>query len=95
MAHPESATMIRQWMEQFAAAALDGRVEETSAGAGPERDFAYLHYRTTTGEHYALVLRAMMVDGQPELRMVEVDGDVSQIRDRVDAATHGQSPLQS
>jgi hypothetical protein len=94
MAQPESATTIKQWMEQFAAAALDGRVEETSAGAGPHHDFAYLHYRTSDGGHYALVVRATMVDGQPELRLVEVDGDVEQIRDRVDAAPHGQAALQ-
>lgn len=90
MAQPESATTIRQWMEQFAIAAMDGRVEETSAGGGPNHDFAYLHYRTSDGEHFALVLRATLVDGHPELRLVEVDGDVAQIRDRVDAATHGQ-----
>ena len=95
MAHPESAATIKQWMEQFAVAALDGRVEETSAGAGPDRDFAYLHYRTSDREHFALILRATMVDGQPELRLVEVEGDVAQIRDRVDAVTHGQAAMQS
>lgn len=95
MAQPESANTIKQWMEQFAAAALDGRVEETSAGAGPHHDFAYLHFRTTDGAHYALVVRATMTDGQPELRVIEVDGDVAQIRDRVDAATHGQAGMRS
>lgn len=94
MAQPESAITIKEWMEQFAAAALDGRVEETSAGAGPHHDFAYLHYRTSDGEHSALVVRATLVDGQPELRVVQVDGDVAQIRDRVDAATHGQIAVQ-
>lgn len=95
MAQPESAATIKHWMEHFAAAALDGRVEETSAGAGPNRDFAYLHYRTSDGEHFALVLRATMVDGQPELRLVEVEGDVAQIRDRLDAVTHGQAAMHS
>lgn len=95
MAHPEAATTIKHWMEQFASAALDGRVEETSAGAGPNRDFAYLHYRTLDGEHFALVLRSTMADGQPELHVVEVDGDATQIRDRVDAVTHGHAAMPS
>lgn len=89
MAQPEAATTIKQWMERMAEAASEGRVAETSAGAGPNFDYAYLHYRTLAGEHTALVLRAVQVDGRPQVRVVQVDGDVEQIADLVDEATHG------
>ena len=89
MAQPEAATTIKQWMERLAEAAAEGRVAETSAGAGPQFDYAYLHYRTLGGEHSALVLRAALVNGQPQVRVLQVDGDVAQIADLVDEATHG------
>lgn len=89
MAQPEYAATMRQWMEQFAGAVMEDRVIETSAGAGPQCEFAYLHYRTAEGEHSALVLRAVLVDGRPEIRVVEIDSGIERIRDLVDAATHG------
>jgi hypothetical protein len=91
MAQPEAANTIKQWMERLADAASEGRVVETSAGAGPQFDYAYLHFRTLAGEHSALVLRAVLVNGQPQVRVVQVDGDVDQIAELVDEATHGQA----
>jgi hypothetical protein len=91
MAQPEAANTIKQWMDRLAAAEAEGRVVETSAGAGPRFDYAYLHYRTLAGEHSALVLRAVLVDGEAQVRVVQVDGDVDQIGDLVDEATHGQA----
>jgi hypothetical protein len=91
MAQPEAANTMKQWMERLADAASDGRVVETSAGAGPQFDYAYLHFRTLVGEHTALVLRAVLVDGRPQVRVVQVDGDVEQIAELVDEATHGQA----
>lgn len=92
MAQPQSASTMKQWMARLADAARDARVVETSAGAGPGYDFAYLHFRTADGGHSALVLRAVLVDGHPELRVVQVDAGPDRIRDLVDAATHGQRP---
>lgn len=91
MAQPEAASTIKQWMGRLTDAACEGRVVETSAGAGPQFDYAYLHFRTLAGEHTALVLRAVLVDGRPQVRVVQIDGDVEQIAKLVDEATHGQA----
>jgi hypothetical protein len=91
MAQPESASTIRNWMEHLAESASTGRLIETSAGAGPDFDYAYLHFRTADGAHSALVLRAVMVDGEPRVRIVQVDSDAQHIQELVDEATHGQA----
>lgn len=91
MAQPRSASTIKLWMARLADAACDAQVVETSAGAGPDHDFAYLHFRTADGAHSALILRAVLVDGHPELRVMQVDAGPDRIRDLVDAATHGQT----
>lgn len=93
MAKAEAASTIREWMEQFMDAACKGRVKETSGGAGPGQDYAYLHYCTEDGEHSALVLRATIVDGAAEVRAIEVNAGPEDIRDHLDEATHGQTPL--
>lgn len=90
MAQPEYAATMMQWMEQFTEATLDDRVIETSAGAGPQHEFAYLHFRTVDGEHVALVLRAVLVDGRPEIRVVPIDAGAEGIRDIFNTATHGE-----
>lgn len=90
MAQPEIATAVKEWMEQFVSAACEARVLETSAGAGPEHDFAYLHFHTTDGGHSAVVLRAVLVDGRAQVRVMQIDAGPERIRDLVDAATHGE-----
>jgi hypothetical protein len=95
MLQPEAAATIKQWMEHFADASCTSRVIETSAGAGPGRDYAYLHFRTEDGEHSALVLRTIAVNGSPEIRAVLIDAGPDDIRDRVDEVTHGQAITQS
>ena len=95
MAQPEAAAAIREWMEQFAKAAREARVIETSAGAGPEQEFAYLHFHSTDGEHSAVVLRAVLVDGRPQVRVMHIDAGPDRIRDLVDAATHGEVTKQA
>lgn len=95
MLQPEAAATIKQWMERFADAACGSRVIETSAGAGPGRDYAYLHFVTAEGAHSALVLRNVAVNGNPEIHAVLIDAGPDEIRDRMDAATHGQAAVQA
>jgi hypothetical protein len=78
-------------MERFAEAACQSQIVETSAGAGPGRDYAYLHFRTEDDEHSALVLRTVDMNGRSEIRAVLIDAGPDEIRDRVDEATHGQA----
>lgn len=93
MMQPEAATTIKRWLERFAEATRDAEAVETSAGAGPGRDYAYLHYRTGDDRHSALVLRAVLEDGRPEVRAVEIEAGPDEIRDRMNDATHGGAAL--
>jgi hypothetical protein len=89
--HSAPATM-KDWMARFAEASRSGNTTETSAGAGPGRDYAYLHFRTRDGEHSILVLRLAFVDGEPEVRAYEFNARPEELRDLVFATTHTPPP---
>ncbi len=84
------ATNMTQWLDELVEAAEQGRVASTSAGAGPERQYAYLHYRTVDDQHSVLVLFHTEEDGEPSVLAFRFDGDDDQIAERVwDATRHG------
>lgn len=89
-----AATMLNRWLEELIRAAREGRVVSTSAGAGPERDYAYLHYRLDDDEHSVLVFRNTSAGGATVVAF-RCDGDDEAIAERVEWATHEASPARA
>lgn len=86
----QSATSLNEWMEELVALACKGKIVSTSAGAGPGRDYAYLHYRTDEGMHSVLVFR--VTDGKPEMLAFHREAPEEDAARVVDALTHGELP---
>lgn len=83
------ASTIKRWMEDLVTLARTDRSFETSAGAEPGRKYAYLEYHASEDEHSILLFRVEQVDGEPEVRAYRVDGSAEEVREKVDALTHG------
>lgn len=84
------APTIKAWMEDLVDLARTEQPFETSAGAEPGRQYAYLEYHTSDDEHSILLFRVEAVDGQPQVRAYRVDGSAREVREKVDALTHGE-----
>lgn len=84
-----AAPTIKRWMEDLVELARRERSIETSAGAEPGRKYAYLEYHTSAAEHSILLFRVEDVGGEPEVRAYRVDGSAEEVREKVDALTHG------
>lgn len=83
------APTIKKWMEDLVGLARSGGDFETSAGAEPGRQYAYLEFHRPTGEHSILLFRVEEDGGGPEVRAYRFDGPAEEIREKVDALTHG------
>jgi hypothetical protein len=89
MGEHHGAATIKEWMEDLVRLARTDASFETSAGAEPGRDYAYLEYRTTASEHSILVFRVEIVDGKPQVKTYRIDGDPVEVREKVAELTHG------
>ena len=85
------AGTIKEWMNDLVALARSGKQFETSAGAEPNRSYAYLEYRVSD-DHHSILLFGVEEDesGQPTVRAYRFDGSAVSVREQVDAVTHGR-----
>jgi hypothetical protein len=86
----QAATSLNDWMEELVVLAAKGKIVSTSAGAGPGRDYAYLHYRTDDGTHSVLVFR--VTHGKPEVLAFRREAPEEDAARVVDSLTHGEIP---
>lgn len=85
------AATIKEWMEDLVTLARDGAEFQTSAGADPGRDYAYLEFHQPDGSHAVLLFRVEDVEGEPRVRAYRFDGGHEEIRDRVHKLVHAES----
>lgn len=84
------AGTIKEWMHDLVELARSGRPFNTSAGAEPNRSYAYLEYHVSDEEHSILVFKVEEGPEGPEVHAHRFDGDAKVVRERVDALTHGR-----
>jgi hypothetical protein len=84
------AATIKEWMNDLVELARSGRGFETSAGAEPHRAYAYLEYRLSDDFHSILLFGVEEEDGRPTVRAHRFDCPAVDVRERVDAVTHGR-----
>lgn len=83
------AGTIKEWMQELVEMARSGKEFETSAGAEPDRRYAYLEFRTSSDEDHSMLLFAVdEVDGQATVRAHHFRGTREQVREQVDRITH-------
>jgi len=88
MSEHHGASTIKSWMEDLVTLARDGSEFQTSAGADPGRDYAYLEFHKPDGEHSVLLFRVEPSEGERRVRAYRFDGGHAEIRDRVHALVH-------
>lgn len=89
MSEQHGAATIKEWMQDLVELARSGRSFQTSAGAEPNRSYAYLEYHLSEDEHSILLFKVEEGEGGPEVRAHRVDGSAKTVRERVDDLTHG------
>lgn len=90
MAQAHGAEMIKAWLEDFAQVARSGERFDTSAGANPGRDYAYLEYHQGDERHSILLFRVEEKGGSPTVQAYRFDGNAVEVRERVDQLTHAE-----
>lgn len=90
MAQAHGAETIKAWLEDFAQLARSGDQFDTSAGANPGRDYAYLEYHQGEDRHSILLFRVEEKEGAPTVQAYRFDGSADEVRERVDALTHAE-----
>lgn len=90
MAEHHGATTIKQWLDDFARAVKSGRDFKTSAGAEPDREYAYLEWHDDDDRHSILLFKVEEEDGEVGVHSYRFDGDSKEVRNRVDALVHGE-----
>ena len=88
MSEHHGALTIKEWMEDLVGIARSGREFQTSAGAEPGRNYAYLEYHSSEAEHSILLFRVETDGGKPEVRAYRFEGTAKEIREKVDVLTH-------
>lgn len=88
MSEAHGAETIKRWLEDFAELARSGRKFDTSAGANPGRDYAYLEYHLGEDEHSILLFRVEEGNGAARVQTYRFDGSAKEVRERVDQLTH-------
>ena len=88
MADSHGASTIKEWMSELVELARSGRDFDTSAGAEPNRSYAYLEFHDGSDHHSILLFKVEASEGGPEMRAYRFDGDAREVRERVDALTH-------
>lgn len=93
MPRSHGAETIKAWLEDFAELARSGRPFDTSAGANPRRDYAYLEYHLSEDEHSILLFRLEEGedDAAPGVMAYRFDGTAHEVRENVDSLTHERS----
>ena len=89
MTQAHGAETIKRWLEEFADVARSDASFDISAGADPGRDYAYLEYHMEDDRHSILLFRVEDGDEGGRVRTYRFDGSAAEVRDRVDALTHG------
>lgn len=89
MSEQHGASTIKEWMEDLVTLARAGSEFQTSAGADPGRDYAYLEFRQPDGSHSVLLFRVETDTGEPRVRAYRFDGGHEEIREKVYALVHG------
>lgn len=90
MTETHGATSIRRWMEELIRRARAGEELETSGGADPGREYAYLEFHTSDDNHSVLLFRVEETAEGPKVQAYRVDGDDVEVREKVDRLTHGE-----
>jgi hypothetical protein len=83
------AATIKEWMNELVELARSGKPFEISAGAEPNRSYAYLEYRESD-RHSILLFDVEQHDGRPVVRAYRFEGSPEEVREHVDAVTHGR-----
>lgn len=86
----DAAGALTEWMDRLIEDAKAGRIAGTSAGAGRDRDYAYLHYRTRDNRHSVVVFRPAS-EGAYLRTFTFEDEPGTEIADLVDRVTHPRS----
>ena len=82
------AGTIKAWMADLTALARSGVDFTTSAGAEPHRNYAYLEFHTSDGEHSILIFRVEHGEEGPVVRAHRIHGPDDEVSKQVDALTH-------
>jgi hypothetical protein len=94
-----SSESMNRWMADLMAASRADDVLSTSSGAGPERDYAYLHFQTKDGTHAVLVFRRSgsrnETGDDASIIVLRFEGDDEDIATRVARATQPRSAFSS
>lgn len=88
MSEQHGAATIKEWMQDLVELARSGRTFTTSAGAEPDRSYAYLEYHLSDEEHSILLFKVEPGAEGPEVRAHRFDGNAKDVREQVDGLTH-------
>lgn len=90
MSETHGAETIKAWLEDFAQVARSGDRFDTSAGANPGRDYAYLEYHLGEDSHSILLFRVEEGDDGARVQTYRFDGSAKEVRERVEQLTHAE-----
>lgn len=91
MPQEHGATMVKEWMDDFAQMVQSGKEFKTSAGAEPGRKYAYLEWHNEDDFHSILLFQVEVFKGDLGVRTYRFDGSSEEVRERVDALVHYHS----
>jgi hypothetical protein len=84
------AATIKSWIQDLVELARSGKPFETSAGAEPNRSYAYIEYRVSDNQHSILLFSVAEEAGKPAVHAHRFEGSAEQVRRRVDELTHAR-----
>ena len=82
------AATIKSWMNDLVELARSGQSFETSAGAEPNRAYAYLEFRVSDNQHSILLFSVGDEGGKPAVHAHRFVGSADEVRRQVDDVTH-------
>lgn len=82
------ATTIKQWLDDLVERVRAGREFSTSAGANPDRSYAYLEIHDDE-RHSILVFRVEEGEDGAGVRAYRFEGGAEEVRERVDRLLKG------
>lgn len=82
------AERIQEWLDGLVERVRSGRAFSTSAGAEPDRDYAYLEVHDDTGHHSILLFSLSRDDEGVRIRSHHFVGAADEVRARVDEVVH-------
>lgn len=89
MSEEHGSSTITAWLQDLVRLARSDDRFDVSAGAEPDRQYAYLEYHGPDNQHSILVFRIEQTDAAgPEMKTYRFDGESEGIRDKVHALTH-------